>query len=277
MIMRFIEFVRKKKRFEAILKANNLDLDYDLNKSSLQLLESIFIQREYADYFPFYENNIIIDIGAHRGYFSLFAALNSGEDSKIFSLEPVSSNFKILEQNIRQNENRNENRNGNRNGNENGNGNENKSKCKNITTMKAAVAAFDGQLEIHLSHDTNHSLIGDNPLSGNSNSTEKVKAITLDSLISQYQLDEIDFLKMDCEGAEYDILFNASDETLKRIKILSMEFHDLKDQNRTANSLIAHLTTKNFDIVKFQYEPTNLGLNYGKLIFKNQSITTSIT
>jgi len=253
MIMRFIEFVRKKKRFEAILKANNLDLHYDLNKSSLQLLESIFIQREYADYFPFYQNAVIVDIGAHKGYFTIFAALNTAADSEIICVEPVSSNFKILERNILQ------------------------QGYKNILLLKAAVAAFEGQLEIHLSHDTNHSLIGDNPLSGNSNSTEKVKAITLDSLISQYQLDEIDFLKMDCEGAEYDILFNASNETLKRIKILSMEFHDLKDQNRTANSLIAHLTTKNFDIVKFEYEPTNLGLNYGKLIFKNQSITTSIT
>ena len=262
MIKRFIEFVRKKKKFEDILRANKIELDYQINKSSFQLLESIFVKREYADYFPFYENNIIIDIGAHRGYFSLFAALNSGKDSKIFSLEPVSSNFKILEQNIRQNENRNENRNGNENG------NENKSKCKNITTMKAAVAAFDGQLEIHLSHDTNHSLIGENPLSGKSNAIEKVKAITLDSLISQYQLDEIDFLKMDCEGAEYDILFNATFETLKRIKILSLEFHDLKDPEKSASRLIDFMESKQFEMVKFHYEPSNLGLNYGKLIFK---------
>ena len=244
MIMRFIEFVRKKKRFEAILKANNLDLDYDLNKSSLQLLESIFIQREYADYFPFYQNAVIVDIGAHKGYFTIFAALNTAADSEIICVEPVSSNFKILERNILQ------------------------QGYKNILLLKAAVAAFDGQLEIHLSHDTNHSLIGENPLSGKSNAIEKVKAITLDSLISQYQLDEIDFLKMDCEGAEYDILFNATFETLKRIKILSLEFHDLKDPEKSASRLIDFMESKQFEMVKFHYEPSNLGLNYGKLIFK---------
>jgi len=254
MIMRFIEFVRKKKRFEAILKANNLDLDYDLNKSSLQLLESIFIQREYADYFPFYKKAIIVDIGAHKGYFTMFAALNTAADSKIICVEPVNSNFKILEKNVERNENK--------NGNESGNWN------KNITLVKAAVAAFDGQLEIQLSHDTNHSIIGDNPLSGKSNSTEKVKAITLDSLLKNYGLIDVDFLKMDCEGAEYDILFNASFETLKRIKILSLEFHDLKDPEKTSSRLIDSMESKQFEVVKFHYEPSNLGLNFGKLIFK---------
>ena len=207
-------------------------------------MHSIFIQREYADFFPFYKKAIIVDIGAHKGYFTMFAALNTAADSKIICVEPVSSNFKILERNILQ------------------------QGYKNILLLKAAVAAFDGQLEIRLSHDTNHSIIGDNPLSGKANAIEKVKAITLDSLILQYQLSEIDFLKMDCEGAEYDILFNASFETLKRIKILSLEFHDLKDPEKTASRLIDSMESKQFEVVKFHYEPSNLGLNFGKLIFK---------
>ncbi len=242
MINRFSDFFRKKKKFQAILKANSLDLDYAINKSSFQLLESIFIQREYADYFPFYQKSIIVDIGAHKGYFTLFASLNTDKQSRIVSVEPVSSNFKILEQNIKQN--------------------------GNITTIKAAVAAFDGQLDIHLSHDTNHSMIAMNPLSGQTNAIEKVKAITLDSLFKDHSIDRVDFLKMDCEGAEYDILLNASVETLEKINILSLEFHDLKSSEKNANKLIEHLEDKNFKVVKFCYEPSNYGLNYGKLIFQ---------
>lgn len=244
MLRRLLEHLEKKSRFKRVTQSNDLKIDYALNKMSVDLMHSIFIQREYADYFPFYQNAVIVDIGAHKGYFTLFAAQNTDKNSKIVSVEPVSSNFKILEKNVQRNEN------------------------KNLTLVKAAVAAFDGQLEIRLSHDTNHSIIGENPLSGKSNAIEKVKAITLDSLFKNYGLIDVDFLKMDCEGAEYDILFNATFEALKRIKILSLEFHDLKNSEKSASKLIDFMKSKQFEVVKFQYEPTNLGLNFGKLIFK---------
>lgn len=246
MIKRIYNYFNQKNDFERITHSNGLKIDYSINRSSLPLLKSIFINREYADYFPFYQKAVIVDIGAHKGYFTLFASLNTDKQSKIISVEPVEANFRILEQNIQQNENKNE----------------------KIKLIKAAVADFDGELDIHLSHDTNHSLISGNPLSGKSHSTEKVKAITLDSLFSQFQLNEIDFLKLDCEGAEYDILFNASDVTLNKIKILSMEFHDLKSSEKNADKLIAYLENKHFRVLKFQYEPSNYGLNYGKLIFQ---------
>src|SRR5439155_22097922 len=35
-----------------------------------------------------------------------------------------------------------------------------------------------------------------------------------------------DFLKIDCEGAEYDIMFHATADTLRRIRHISMEYHD---------------------------------------------------
>ncbi|MFN6380047.1 MAG: FkbM family methyltransferase [Flavobacteriales bacterium] len=244
MIKKIYNHFNQKNVFDSIVRANDLKIDYSSNRPSLALIKSIFVDREYADYFPFYKKAIIVDIGAHKGYFTLFASLNSDKQSTIISIEPVESNYKLLEQNIL------------------------RQGVENVQVMKAAIAHFDGQLDIHLSQDTNHSLIKNNPLSGETNAIEKVKAITLDSLVSQFQLGEIDFLKMDCEGAEYDILFNVSDETLKKIKILSMEFHDLKSPVNNAQALISYLENKQFRVVKFQYEPSNLGLNYGKLIFQ---------
>ena len=47
-----------------------------------------------------------------------------------------------------------------------------------------------------------------------------------------------------------------------------MEFHDMKNVDQTAQTLINRLTSLGFSVVKFQYEPTNYGLNYGKLIFQ---------
>jgi FkbM family methyltransferase len=51
----------------------------------------------------------------------------------------------------------------------------------------------------------------------------EVLAISLDEIVERYG--EIELLKMDIEGAEYDVIFNAKKESLKRIKRLVGEIH----------------------------------------------------
>jgi hypothetical protein len=86
--------------------------------------------------------------------------------------------------------------------------------------------------------------------------------------LTELNIDKIDFLKIDCEGAEYEIIAQSSDDSLMKASIISMEFHDMKNVDQTAQTLINRLTSLGFSVVKFQYEPTNYGLNYGKLIFQ---------
>lgn len=51
---------------------------------------------------------------------------------------------------------------------------------------------------------------------------------TLDAWVNQHAPNKTDFLlQMDIEGAEYDVLFDVSDETLKKCRILVIEFHHL--------------------------------------------------
>jgi hypothetical protein len=51
---------------------------------------------------------------------------------------------------------------------------------------------------------------------------------TLGSWVNQHAADKTDFLlQMDIEGAEYDVLFDVSDETLKKCRIIIIEFHHL--------------------------------------------------
>jgi hypothetical protein len=57
-----------------------------------------------------------------------------------------------------------------------------------------------------------------------------VKSTSLDDFILQYGIKHIDFLKLDCEGAEYKILFKCSKSTLGMIKKISMEYHDINDR-----------------------------------------------
>ena len=56
-----------------------------------------------------------------------------------------------------------------------------------------------------------------------------LKMITLNDLFSLFNLEKIDLLKMDIEGAEWDILESFSKEDYKRVDQISVEFHDFVD------------------------------------------------
>ena len=57
----------------------------------------IFIKRDYGG-IP--NNSVIIDIGANIGVFSIFSA---GKSNIVYSYEPMSDNFRLLEENIKLN------------------------------------------------------------------------------------------------------------------------------------------------------------------------------
>lgn len=52
-----------------------------------------------------------------------------------------------------------------------------------------------------------------------------VKTITLDDIITANYLDHIDFLKIDTEGSELNIIEGLSDENLNKIRCISLEYH----------------------------------------------------
>ena len=73
------------------------------------------------------------------------------------------------------------------------------------------------------------------------NGSESVPSVTLDSLLELVEGDEV-FLKMDCEGAEYDILMNATQEQMRRISRLAIEIHgDMHPQYKGLETLWARL------------------------------------
>jgi FkbM family methyltransferase len=234
-------FNRSRTEFNRINTANGLTLDFTVNQTGFAVLQSIFGKREYADYFPFYEDSIIVDVGAHFGYFSLFAAKNAGPGSKIIAIEPDPNNQRILQRNMAD------------------------CRSSNVTVIEGAMGGSEGTLKLYGGSEINRSLFSAYAL-GNGKVVAEVPVMTLSRLMVKHDLHQIDFLKLDCEGAEYDILFGAEDDLLAKIKTISMEFHDMKSREMTGIRLHERLKKAGFTIVKFVHEPSNLGLNYGKLI-----------
>ena len=241
MISRIKKLIKgERDSFNKLCRVNNLTLDYKANQTEFEILKDIFYKREYSDYFPFYKKATVVDIGAHYGYFSMFASNNLDKESTIIAIEPNKSNYKHLVKNVFD------------------------SKIDNISCFNFAVGDKKGISRLYRGKSPNHSIIDNYLLSGKNYEETEVK--TLEGLVDELDLREVDFLKMDCEGAEYSIFNSTPASVFDRITTLSMEFHDLKDKRFTAEGLIGKLTENNFRIVKLQFDTTSMNLNYGKII-----------
>jgi FkbM family methyltransferase len=232
----------QKSRFLEICSNNKIQLDFESNKDALDVFFNIFYEREYADYFPFYQKANIIDIGAHHGYFSMFSAVNTAKDSKIVAIEPDSENFNRLVQNVKHNS------------------------LPNIESISCAIAGEDGQSEFFPGNGVNSTIVANYALSQSGAISKTIETRTLAKIIEDNNLPRVDFLKMDCEGAEYQILINTPSEVFDKIETISMEFHDMKDVRYTGESILNILTQNGFKIVKYHYDKSTRGLNYGKII-----------
>lgn len=72
----------------------------------------------------------------------------------------------------------------------------------------------------------------------------RVKALA--SFMEEHQIEKIDLLKMDCEGAEYDILFHLPDVFFSRIDKMAMETHDTESYK--TEDMTRFLVSKGFQV-----------------------------
>ncbi|MEM8525687.1 MAG: FkbM family methyltransferase [Bacteroidota bacterium] len=239
-----LPFFRNKKEFNQICKANDLQLDYSTNRPTLPILKEIFEQRSYSAYFPFYQKATVVDIGAHFGYFSLFAHKNLHPDAKIIAIEASKENVERLKQNIEKN------------------------MAQNVEVVSCGIGKESGEAQLYKGASVNHSILPEYNLAKEQGETIEIQ--TLAQIMETYQLEHIDFLKLDCEGAEYQILETLPNEIFQKIGVISMEFHDLKDAQYHGDFLRHLLIQNHFSVVKYEYSATSMGNNYGKLIGKKK-------
>ena len=164
-----------------------------------------FLQRDYLG--PgqaISPGDTVVDIGANMGCFTIFAARAVGPTGRVIAIEPVSETFAQLRRNIEL------------------------TKLTNVTLVQAAVAGQPGEVTLTTSENSLFSSMFDT-IDGRKNAgrSERVEAITLDQILQRHNLDRVDFLKLDCEGAEHGIVESASVETLRAFGQIAMEIHDV--------------------------------------------------
>ena len=141
-----------------------------------------------------------IDVGAHIGSFSIFAAKRS--PATIYAIEPAPNNVKILEENITLNHYK-----------------------GRIIPISKAVAKMSGNALLYIPLDSGLISVNKKHLdlyqTGDAVRTVSVPAVSLADFFREKQISFCDFIKMDCEGAEYDIFYNLPEECFKKIGVMS--------------------------------------------------------
>jgi FkbM family methyltransferase len=95
-----------------------------------------------------------------------------------------------------------------------------------LTVVNAAIANFDGTIDLNVSSHPEASTIKRAPAAGQLLRTSRVPAVRLDHLIAAHGIDRIDVLKVDIEGSEVEVFQSLDDSLLKRIGQINCEFHD---------------------------------------------------
>ncbi|MCH7567792.1 MAG: FkbM family methyltransferase [Nanoarchaeota archaeon] len=163
------------------------------------IINEICLHNSYTpEGFEIQEDDIVVDIGAHIGIFTILASRHA-KKGKVYAFEPVSHNFELLKENISLNA------------------------ANNVIAIEKAVSNKSGKMKLFISRSRNKGQNSMHRLDKYQIEIEVEKMSFKDFL---KKLPKIDFLKMDCEGAEYEILMNLTKKELSKIKKISMEYHN---------------------------------------------------
>ena len=124
--------------------------------------------------------DIVIDVGAAFGFYTILASKRVSQQGRVVAIEPQPDSFEMLNKNIKLN------------------------KLTNIATLNYAVSSRKTTLKLYSSYSTIQERAGQSL-----QSYIEVSADNLDNLLRQLDIDEVNWVKVDVEGAELEVLKGA--------------------------------------------------------------------
>ncbi len=201
---------------------NNLKVFYREGTSDELVIQETFYDQIFEKGFPEYqpkEDDVIIDIGAHIGTYSLVVSQQLKKGT-VYAFEPCLDTFTYLQRNVTENE------------------------IKNIIPLKIALSDSIGTTTLF--YDIENGNWGHSIVKSFSSEGEVVETDTLSNFFEANNINRCDFIKFNCEGAEFKILLAAPVSVLKRVKNMLVLFHlDLTDEY-SIEQLLSHLKAAGF-------------------------------
>lgn len=194
------------------------------------------------------KGDVVIDVGANIGYYTLIAAELVGKNGKVFAFEPNTRNCALLKKNVEVNG------------------------YKNVEIIDKALSDFNGTGKLFLTNEDNY---GDLRIFNSNDNRESVgiKLITLDSFLNKKKIN-VNVIKMDVQGAEVRVLKGATN-TLKKNKQLKLftEFWPkaLKLSGSSQYEYADILNSNKFSIYEIDNENKSMSKTTMKKLFEKYS------
>ena len=192
-------------------------------KMDVWSLKETLLDRFYERFgFAVQDGWTVVDIGGGIGDYTIFAAYGR-PNAQVLAFEPFPESFQLLRENLDLNQ------------------------IDNVEIFSQAVSSQEGTLQFGspssdpLSMQTAHGLLAP------AGHALQVPAVSLASIINGPAGGRIDLLKLDCEGAEYDILLNSTPAVLEKIDRIVMEYHNGLTPF-SHDDLVKHLTENGYQV-----------------------------
>jgi FkbM family methyltransferase len=156
-----------------------------------EMAEDVYRALEYVR-----PGDVVLDIGANVGAFALHVKSHV-PGATVICVEPIPSNCEVLRKNV---------------------GNQ-------AVVEALALSGAVGSLTMYDFGDAASACHSIYDVASEGARRVQVPTETLEGLMAKHGLEHVRFLKMDCQGAEFEIVPSTSHETLARIDCIAMEVH----------------------------------------------------
>lgn len=207
---------------------NRLDIKYKVDlyeHNSWRIFYLMFLNSTFDFFKQINPEDNIIDVGANIGFYTLMSAKRAS-NGKVFSIEPDQDNFSSLIRNIELNQ------------------------FKNIFPSLLALGEKNSKVILEsFSSDDNNGL---KRIRNNQNNQEPdIQMMTLDHFVEENKISKIDWIKIDIEGYEHELLKGALKTIAKFKPNFFLEICDqhLKHYNSSANKLVEAFEDMGYKVI----------------------------
>ncbi len=213
LFVRFSPFAARDTEAEIRMR-NGLEYIICPKRGELSILNEVLYHSIYERQFPI--RGTVVDVGAHVGIFAVYAGARS---DTVICYEAHDANYARTLRNVRLNS------------------------LPNVLAFQQAIGGSRAmrKLSLHATTSYGHTLYPEDDYNGAD--TMMVKTITLEDIFSSNRLQHVNTLKLHCEGAEYEILANASQAVLEKIDTIV-----IKHSGYNCTELGTFLNARGFEV-----------------------------
>lgn len=194
-LLLFKRYIKKYKYFSILLPKYKYPISLRNNTSDVTVFYQVFLAKSYQLNYKD-DPKIIIDCGANIGLSVAFFK-NRFPNAKVIAIEPEFSNFEMLKINTKS--------------------------YDDVFCVNSGIWNKSTNLIIKDNDFGNWGFMVEEVDYENENT---VSAISMDEIISKFEIEQIDILKIDIEGSEKELFEKSFENWLKITKVLIIELHD---------------------------------------------------